>query len=101
MCEAVAAFSGSNLEVRFVSDYKLDDGRFANNGWLQECPDPITKVSWDNAILISPKLAKEFGIEPKGSYPFQVARKEENEFTIGKENARVFELKVGGKTISG
>jgi MoCo/4Fe-4S cofactor protein with predicted Tat translocation signal len=96
-----SAFSKDSLEVRFVSDYKLDDGRFANNGWLQECPDPITKVSWDNAILISPKLAKEFGIEPKGSYPFQVARKEENEFTIGKENARVFELKVGGKTISG
>jgi MoCo/4Fe-4S cofactor protein with predicted Tat translocation signal len=89
-----------NLEVRFVADFKVDDGRFANNGWLQECPDPITKLSWDNAILISPKLAKELGIDPKGSL-LQVARKEENEFVVGKENARVFELSVGGRKVRG
>jgi MoCo/4Fe-4S cofactor protein with predicted Tat translocation signal len=94
------ALSESNLEVRFVRDYKVDDGRFANNGWLQECPEPITKISWDNVIQISPALAKKLGIEPKGS-ALQVARKEENEFSIGKENARIFELKVGGKSISG
>ncbi|HEX2852233.1 MAG TPA: TAT-variant-translocated molybdopterin oxidoreductase [Opitutaceae bacterium] len=93
-----AAFSRTNLEVRFVRDHKMDDGRFANNGWLQECPDPITKIAWDNAILISPKLAKELGIDHHGS-AIQVARKEENEFSIGKENARLFELKVGGKSI--
>jgi hypothetical protein len=44
---------------------KVDDGRFINNGWLQECPDPITKISWDNAILVSPRLAKELGIDPR------------------------------------
>ena len=93
------ALSKGNLEVRFVRDSKVDDGRFANNGWLQECPEPITKVSWDNVVQISPKLAKELNIESKGSM-LQVARKEENEFSIGKENARVFELKVGGRTIS-
>ncbi|MBI4623945.1 MAG: TAT-variant-translocated molybdopterin oxidoreductase, partial [Verrucomicrobia bacterium] len=93
-------FNKDHLEVRFVADYKMDDGRFANNGWLQECPDPITKISWDNAILISPKLGKELGIDPKGSL-IQVVRKEENEFSIGKENARVFELAVGGRTIRG
>jgi MoCo/4Fe-4S cofactor protein with predicted Tat translocation signal len=94
------ALSKSNLEVRFATDYKLDDGRFANNGWLQELPDPITKLSWDNAILISPKLAKELGIDPKGS-GIQVARKEENEFVQGKENARIFELTVGGRKVRG
>jgi molybdopterin-containing oxidoreductase family iron-sulfur binding subunit len=94
------ALSAKSLEVRFVADYKMDDGRFANNGWLQECPDPITKISWDNAILVSPKLGKELGIEPKGSL-LQVARKEENEFSIGKENSRIFELTVGGKKIRG
>ncbi len=92
--------SKDNLEVRFVTDYKLDDGRFANNGWLQELPDPITKISWDNAILVSPRLARDLGIEPKGSL-LQVARKEENDFIIGKQNARVFELTVGGRTIKG
>jgi MoCo/4Fe-4S cofactor protein with predicted Tat translocation signal len=94
------ALSLKDLEVRFVADYTMDDGRFANNGWLQECPDPITKISWDNAILVSPKLGKELGIDPKGS-AIQVARKEEAEFTMGKENAPIFELSVGGRKIRG
>lgn len=98
--EKAVAPSGKNLEVRFVSDYKVDDGRFANNGWLQELPDPITKISWDNAILVSPRLARELGIEPSGSL-LQVARKELSDFTVGKENAHVFELSVGGRTVRG
>ncbi len=93
-------FSLKNLEVRFVCDHKMDDGRFANNGWLQECPDPITKISWDNAILVSPKLAKELGIYKENS-GIQVARQEEADFTMGKENARMFELTVGGRKIRG
>ncbi len=92
--------SAKSLEVRFVTDHKMDDGRFANNGWLQECPDPMTKISWDNAILVSPKLGKELGISPHGS-KLQIARVEENEFSIGKENSHVFELTVGGKKIRG
>ncbi len=97
---AFAALSQDNLEVRFVTDHKMDDGRFANNGWLQECPDPITKIAWDNAILVSPRLAKELGIAPKGGQP-QVARVEENEFEIGKENDRIFEVAVNGRTVRG
>jgi molybdopterin-containing oxidoreductase family iron-sulfur binding subunit len=96
----IEALSKSNLEVRFVTDHKMDDGRFANNGWLQECPDPITKISWDNAILVSPRLGKELGLDPKGAL-IQVARKEENEFEIGKENAHVFELEVDGRKVRG
>ena len=94
------ALNVQNLEVRFISDHKVDDGRFANNGWLQECPDPITKISWDNVIQISPRLASELGIDPKGSL-IQVARKEEAEFAMGKEDARIFTLKVGNRTIEG
>jgi molybdopterin-containing oxidoreductase family iron-sulfur binding subunit len=94
------AVDAQNLEVRFVTDHKVDDGRFANNGWLQECPDPMTKIAWDNVILVSPRLGKELGIEPGGSM-LQVARKENAEFHIGKENARIFELVVGGLEISG
>ena len=97
---APGALSKANLEVRFTTDYKMDDGRFANNGWLQECPDPITKISWDNAILVSPKLGKELGIDPKGSL-IQVARKEEADFVQGAENAHVFTLTVGGRTVRG
>jgi molybdopterin-containing oxidoreductase family iron-sulfur binding subunit len=47
------------LEVLLIPDFHAWDGRFANNGWMQECPDPISKLTWDNALLISPVLAKE------------------------------------------
>jgi molybdopterin-containing oxidoreductase family iron-sulfur binding subunit len=93
-----AAVNKDALEVRFTVDAKVEDGRFANNGWLQECPEPITKISWDNAILVSPRLGKELGIEPGGSL-IQVARKEFGTFTQGKEHAFVGELTVGGRTL--
>jgi molybdopterin-containing oxidoreductase family iron-sulfur binding subunit len=47
-----------SLEVLLVPDFHALDGRFINNGWMQECPHPITKLTWDNALLISPVLAK-------------------------------------------
>ncbi len=94
------ALSAQNLEVRFVTDHKVDDGRFANNGWLQECPDPITKVAWDNAILVSPHLARHLGIEPGGS-KLQVARKETAEFAAGKERAFIGRVTLNGRTITG
>jgi len=57
-----AAPGRDRLEVVFHRSYSLDDGRFNNNGWLQETPDPITKLTWDNAILVSPKTASELGV---------------------------------------
>jgi molybdopterin-containing oxidoreductase family iron-sulfur binding subunit len=51
--------SSQKLEVLLIPDFHAWDGRFANNGWMQECPDPISKLTWDNALLISPVLAKE------------------------------------------
>jgi Fe-S-cluster-containing dehydrogenase component len=52
-----------NLEVVFRRDYKVDDGRYSNNGWLQELPDPITKYVWDNAVLLSRKTAADLGVK--------------------------------------
>jgi len=92
--------SKDSLEVRFTVDGKMDDGRFINNGWLQECPDPITKLAWDNAVLISPRLAIELGIDPKPSL-LQVARKEDQDWVKGKETAHVVEIAVGGRTVRG
>ncbi len=97
---APVTLSKDNLEIRFATDHKVDDGRFANNGWLQECPDPITKISWDNAILISPRLAKEIGVYPGGT-KLQVARVELSEFQQGKEKAPVAEITVNGRTVRG
>ena len=46
----------------FVADPKVYDGRFANNGWLQELPDALTKITWDNAAFISPSTAKAISV---------------------------------------
>ncbi|MEY5015250.1 MAG: Tetrathionate reductase subunit precursor [Verrucomicrobiota bacterium] len=54
--------STDGFEIVFVSDSKVDDGRYVSNGWLQELPDPITKLTWDNAALISPQSAKELSV---------------------------------------
>ena len=50
-------------EVNFVADSLLYDGRFANNGWLQETPDTLTKLTWDNAALISIFDAETLGVK--------------------------------------
>ena len=54
--------SGGGYEVVFVPSWSVFDGRFANNAWLQEAPDPITKLTWDNAALLSPATAKKLGV---------------------------------------
>jgi molybdopterin-containing oxidoreductase family iron-sulfur binding subunit len=50
------------LELTFRPDPTVHDGRYSNNGWLQELPKPLTKLTWDNAVLLSPKTAKELGL---------------------------------------
>ena len=50
------------LDVIFATDASIYDGRWIDNGWLQESPDPVSKLTWDNAVLIAPKTAKELGI---------------------------------------
>ena len=59
----VGAPSASSLEVIFYRDAKMDDGRFANNGWMQELPEPITKLTWDNAVLVSRKTARALDVK--------------------------------------
>lgn len=113
------ALSASNLEVRFAPSSHAGDGRYANNGWMMECPDPMTKLTWDNAILISPRLAKELE-EQQGIqiFPGKKPMNEEGgitgkffegakgtlqvnkaEFKRGKEQAVVAELTLNGRTV--
>ena len=55
--------SNDALEVVFLADNKLFDGRYTNNVWLLELPDPITRITWDNAALIAPSTAKALGVK--------------------------------------
>ncbi|NNM27009.1 MAG: 4Fe-4S dicluster domain-containing protein, partial [Phycisphaerales bacterium] len=50
-------------EVTFAAHPTVYDGRFTNNGWLQELPDPISKLTWDNAVLVSPAAADTLDLE--------------------------------------
>jgi molybdopterin-containing oxidoreductase family iron-sulfur binding subunit len=55
----------NQVEYIFRPDPTVYDGRFANNGWLQELPKPLTKLTWDNAALVSPKLAHSMDLAHK------------------------------------
>jgi MoCo/4Fe-4S cofactor protein with predicted Tat translocation signal len=68
----------SSMEITFLQDTKVYDGRFANNGWLQELPDPMTKITWDNAALLSPTTAEALG---------------------GLKSSEVLTIKVGGASV--
>jgi Fe-S-cluster-containing dehydrogenase component len=62
---ASAQASGADanaLEIVFRPDPTIGDGEFANSGWLQETPKPITRITWDNAAMVSPVTAQQLGI---------------------------------------
>jgi MoCo/4Fe-4S cofactor protein with predicted Tat translocation signal len=66
LAAAVAAepkASASGLEVSFVPSYATWDGRFANNAWMQEAPDPLTKLTWGNAAMISPATSRQLNLK--------------------------------------
>jgi molybdopterin-containing oxidoreductase family iron-sulfur binding subunit len=113
----IPELSASSLEVIFTASSHAGDGRYANNGWMMECPDPMTKLTWDNAILVSPRLAKELekrdGIQifpnkkpmNKDSKFFEGAKgtlqTNKAEFKRGKEQAVVAELDLNGRKVKG
>ena len=70
------------LEAVFVSGM-MRDGRFANNGWMQELPDTASKMVWDNAALMSPKTARALGVMQSPD-------------TDKKPSGRMIELSLGG-----
>jgi MoCo/4Fe-4S cofactor protein with predicted Tat translocation signal len=80
----------TGLEIVFQQDPTVYDGRFANNGWLQELPKPLTKLTWDNAALMSPATAKSLGLGLEG-------------YAHGGEHGGyvvpMVELEVGGRTV--
>ena len=64
-----SSLSGNGkLEIAILPDPSVYDGRFANNGWLQELPNPLNKITWENVALVSPNTAKELGINQGKRY---------------------------------
>ena len=59
---APSAAASAGMEIVFLPDPTILDGRYANNGWLQELPKPLSKVTWDNVAYISPSTAEKLGI---------------------------------------
>ncbi|MGH8028942.1 MAG: 4Fe-4S dicluster domain-containing protein, partial [Arenimonas sp.] len=57
-----AATRAEDFEITFRPDPSIYDGRFASNGWLQELPKPLTKLTWENAAFLSPKTAEAKGL---------------------------------------
>jgi len=55
--------AAQRTELVFRPDPTIWDGRFANLGWLQECPKPISKLTWDNALIVGPTLAERLGLK--------------------------------------
>src|SRR5690606_20113764 len=60
---AIASAKTTGLEVSVFESIAIGTGAYANNPWLQELPDPITKVTWENTLAISQKTANEQGLE--------------------------------------
>ncbi len=65
----------AGLELAFTLDAKVADGRFANNAWLQELPHPITKITWDNAVLLSYATASRLSLKTEDIVELKVGER--------------------------
>jgi MoCo/4Fe-4S cofactor protein with predicted Tat translocation signal len=79
-------------EISFRNDPSILDGRFANNGWLQELPKPITRLTWDNAALVSPATAAR--LKGRETPSFQGGEH-------GQIISDIVDLKYAGRTVRG
>ena len=77
------------LEFTILPDPSVYDGRFTNNSWLQELPNPLTKITWENVALISPRTAARLGLnQKKGS---------DDDFAGGAQGTSFFNTRGGNQ----
>ncbi|MBM4178863.1 MAG: 4Fe-4S dicluster domain-containing protein [Ignavibacteria bacterium] len=81
--------SASDMYLLTLPSSALYDGKYANNSWLQELPDPVTKVTWDNVALISPKKAEELGLASDRNNPSSLVKANERVISITTQNGSV------------
>jgi MoCo/4Fe-4S cofactor protein with predicted Tat translocation signal len=84
--------AASGIDIAFRSDPTIYDGRFANNAWLQELPKPLTHLTWDNAVLVSPAMLSRLG----GSAAPALTGGERGQIVVP-----IVELRYGGRSIRG
>jgi molybdopterin-containing oxidoreductase family iron-sulfur binding subunit len=88
------ANAAEGIEVVIKADSKIFDGRYANNGWLQELPDSMTKITWDNVALMSAETAKKLGV--RGAYSYEDIKLK----GLGKDETDLLTIKVDGKELT-
>jgi molybdopterin-containing oxidoreductase family iron-sulfur binding subunit len=81
----------AGMEIVFRNDPAVLDGRFANNGWLQELPKPITKLTWDNVVIVSPATAAK--LDAGGEFAMRGGEH-------GQIVSDVVELRYRGRTVA-
>src|SRR6185312_11156440 len=87
-----AAPAAGSLEISFRHDPSILDGRFANNGWLQELPKPVSRLTWDNAVFVSPATAERLQVENTPSWQGG---------EHGQIVSTVVEIRLGGRIVHG
>jgi len=63
----------SGVELLLREDPTIHDGRYANSGWLQELPKPLSRITWDNAIHVSPSMAQQLGVQGEEKMEIKLA----------------------------
>ena len=89
---AAPAAAAAGFEIAFRPDPTILDGRFNNNGWLQELPKPLTHLTWDNAVLVSPATMARIG---------GTARPDFTGGERGQIHGSVVEIRYRGRTVQG
>ena len=108
--------SKKNLEVTFFRDHCVDDGRWGNNGWLLETPNPVTRITWDNVLLVSLNTARDLLGESESKKLLDFEKVDGEDFDpktmdlpgrfgfhsdSGRFHQKVFKLKIGDREIEG
>lgn len=94
-----AASAATDFDLVLYRCAKMDDGRFNNNGWMQELPDPVTKVTWDNVVLMSAKTAKELGVA--GFQGGKDNTSDKAHAHDGQYRQAIIQITVGGRRVQG
>jgi molybdopterin-containing oxidoreductase family iron-sulfur binding subunit len=86
------AAAANRFDVVFRTDPSILDGRFANNGWLQELPKPLSRLTWDNAVFVSPRTAERLNVDNTPSWQGG---------EHGQVVSTIVEIRAGGRALRG